>query len=332
MAKSIKKKTFSLEDLQGKYSTKAKYKEDSFFDVGEAFYKACGIPGPAEGHINVFLGHSDTGKTTALVRSAIDAQKKGKLPVFIITEQKWDFQHAKLMGFDCELNETGEWSGTFLFNDGFSYIEQITDYINELIDEQQKGNIPYDLVFFWDSVGSVPCKMTFEGKGGKMHNASTLADKIGMGINQRITGSRKESEKFTNTLIIVNQPWVELPDNPFSQPRIKMKGGEAIFLNSTLVFLFGNQKNSGISKINATKNGRKVAFATRTKVSILKNHVNGIGFSDGRVIVTPHSFINDDANDIKKYKESHSSYWVEQFEKAGEKVDDGSFELVESDV
>ena len=53
---------------------------------------------------------------------------------------------------------------------------------------------------------------------------------------------RKEDSKFTNTLIIVNQPWVELPDNPFSQPRIKMKGGEAIFLNSTLVFLFGNQK------------------------------------------------------------------------------------------
>ena len=166
MAKSIKKKTFSLEDLQGKYSTKAKYKEDSFFDVGEAFYKACGIPGPAEGHINVFLGHSDTGKTTALEKAAVDAQKIGKLPVFIITEQKWDFEHAKLMGFECELNDEGEWSGTFLFNDGFSYIEQITDYINELIDEQQKGNIPYDLVFFWDSVGSVPCKMTFEGKGG----------------------------------------------------------------------------------------------------------------------------------------------------------------------
>jgi len=41
-------------------------------------------------------------------------------------------------------------------------------------------------LFLWDSVGSVPCKMTFDGKGGKMHNASTLADKIGMGINQRI--------------------------------------------------------------------------------------------------------------------------------------------------
>jgi SNF2 family DNA or RNA helicase len=50
----------------------------------------------------MFLGHSDTGKTTALVKTAVDAQKKGILPVFIITEQKWSFEHAKLMGFECE--------------------------------------------------------------------------------------------------------------------------------------------------------------------------------------------------------------------------------------
>ena len=43
--------------------------------------------------------------------------------------------------------------------------------------------------------------MTFDGKGGKMHNASVLADKIGMGINQRISGSRKV--RVLNTLI----PW-----------------------------------------------------------------------------------------------------------------------------
>ena len=54
-----------------------------------------------------------------------------------------------------------EYDGFFLFNNQFQYIEQITDYINELIDIQQKGEIEYDLLFLWDSVGSVPCKMTF---------------------------------------------------------------------------------------------------------------------------------------------------------------------------
>ena len=166
----------------------------------------------------------------------------------------------------------------------------------------------------WDSVGSVPCKMTFEGRGGKQHNASTLADKIGMGINQRISGSRKSESKFENTLVIVNQPWVQLPDNPFGQPKIKSKGGEAIWLNSSLVFLFGNQKDAGTTKITATKDKRNVKFASRTKVSVLKNHINGLGYDDGRIIVTPHGFISgkdttEEKSSIEKYKKDYSEYW-----------------------
>jgi hypothetical protein len=34
--------------------------------------------------------------------------------------------------------------------------------------------------------------MTFDGKGGGMHNAKVLADKIGMGIHSRISKSKKE--------------------------------------------------------------------------------------------------------------------------------------------
>jgi len=83
---AIKKNDFS--SLKKKFSTSAKYKPQRFFDLGEPFLDAVGLPGPAMGHINMFLGHSDTGKTTALVKTAVDAQKKGVLPVFIITEQK----------------------------------------------------------------------------------------------------------------------------------------------------------------------------------------------------------------------------------------------------
>ena len=279
---AIKKKNFS--EIKQKFSKKAIYKTDKFFDLGEAFIDATGLPGPAMGHINMMLGHSDTGKTTALVKTAVDAQKKNILPVFLITEQKWDFDHAKLMGLDCEKTETGEWDGFFLFNNDFQYIEQITDYINELIDAQLKGELEYDLLFLWDSVGSVPCQMTFEGKGGKMHNAAALADKVGMGIN------------------------------PFGQPKIKAKGGEALWLNSTLVFLFGNQKNAGIGKITATKDKRKIKFATRSKVSVMKNHVNGLGYDDGKILIVAHGFLKgrdkkDEKESIDTYKEQNSSYW-----------------------
>lgn len=337
---AIKKNNFN--NIKEKFSTSAKYKPQRFLDLGEDFLDAVGLPGPAIGHLNMFLGHSDTGKTTAAIKAAVDCQKKKILPVFIITEQKWSFDHAKLMGFECEEivdEETGEmdWGGFFIFNNNFNYIEQITDYINSLLDAQAKGELDYEdeegpqspsLCFIWDSVGSVPCKMTYDGKGGKQHNASVLSDKIGMGINQRISGSRKADSKWENTLIIINQPWVELPDNPFGQPKIMAKGGNAVWLNSSLVFLFGNQKGAGTTKITATKDKRSVKFAVRSKVSVLKNHINGLGYDDGRIIVTPHGFLAgkesaEEKASIEKYKKEYADYWKDII------GTDGDFDLVD---
>jgi len=334
---AIKKKSFA--DIKNKHSKVASYKPQTFFDLGPDFLDACGLPGPAMGQLNMFLGHTDTGKTTAMVKAIVDAQKKNILPVIIITEQKWSFEHAKLMGMECESTvdkETGDisWDGFFLFRNDFDTIEQITDFINDLLNDQDKGEIEYDLQFVWDSVGSIPCQMTFEGKGGKEHNAATLANKIGMGLNQRITGSRRSESKYTNTLIIVNQPWVDRPDNPFTQPRIKAKGGESIWLNSALVFLFGNQKNSGINKISITKDGRKTKLATWSKISILKNHINGLGYEDGKIVITAHGFMGGKdtvAKDksIAQYKKEHMDYITDHL---GVKVTDADEIEVVTDV
>ena len=327
---AIKKKEFSLDAIKNKYSTKTKYKDTEFYEVDEAFHSACGLPGPALGNINMFLGHSNSSKTTALVKAAVSAQKKGHLPVFIISEKKWSWDHAVELGLNAEMSD-GEWDGQFIFNDNFDYIEQVTDYINELLDEQEKGNIPYSLCFLWDSVGSIPCKMTFDGKGGKQHNASVLADKIGMGIQARITKSRKEDYPYTNTMVVVNQPWVELPDNPFGQPTIKAKGGEAMWLASALVFLFGNQKNAGINHITATKNGRTVSYAIRTKISVLKNHINGLGYKDGKIIATPQGYIADTKEALEEYKKQYSQYWNAILSGTGEITLDESEETFENE-
>jgi hypothetical protein len=263
------------------------------------------------------------------------------LPIFIITEQKFDFDHASIMGIpvtkDVDMS-TGEitYSGDFIFKNDFEYIEQITDFINEMLDLQDKEQLPYDLLFLWDSVGSVPCKMTWEGKGGKQHNASTLSDKIGMGINQRISGSRRADKPYTNTLIIVNQPWVELPDNPFGQPKIKAKGGESIWLNSTLVFRFGNEKNAGTTKISITKNKRTVVIATRSKITVMKNHVNGIQFGDGKIMVTPHGFMfGKEASEEKKsreeYVKNNLDYISSLFDEKVTNVEDIKFEPIKEE-
>ena len=140
---AIKKNDFT--SIKKKFSSDAKYKPQQYLDLGPEFLDAVGLPGPAIGHINMFLGHSDTGKTTALIKSAVNCQKRGILTVFIITEQKWSFEHAKLMGFECEEvidEETGEldWSGFYIFNNNFEYIEQITDYINNYLTHRKSVN------------------------------------------------------------------------------------------------------------------------------------------------------------------------------------------------
>lgn len=324
MAKSIKKKEFNYLE---KYSSQTKYKPENFYYCGEAFLEACGLPGPVMGGINMLLGHSNTAKTTALVLTAVDAQKKGHLPVFIISEKKWKWEHAIELGLQAEKDANGQWRGDFIFNDTFDYIEQCTDFINEILDAQEKGEIDRSVVFLWDSIGSIPCKMTFEGKGGKMHNASTLSDKIGMGISSRITKTKSEDwpskdAPFISTLVIVNQPWVDLPDNPFGQPEIKAKGGEAVWLACSLVFLFGNQKKAGINHIEATKNGRKIGYAIRTKVSVLKNHINGLQYRDGKIIAVHNGFIPDTKEALEDYKTAYSDLWKEKL--------GGDFELSES--
>ena len=320
---AIKKKEIGLDSIKSKFSTKTKYKPESFYSCGESFMDACGLPGPILGGINMFLGHSNTSKTTAMILAAADAQKKGHLPVFIITEKKWSWEHAIELGLQAEKNEFGEYDGMFIFNDSFDVIEQATDFINQILDAQEKGDIPYNILFLWDSIGSIPCQMTFDGKGGGMHSAKVLADKIGMGIHSRISKSKKEDYPYYNTLVILNQPWVELPDNPFGQPEIRAKGGTAVWLASSLVFLFGNQKKAGISHIDATKNGRKVSFAIRTKISILKNHVNGLGYKDGKIIAVPHGYITDTKDALEKYKKDYSDYWVQ-------KLGDSNYSLDES--
>lgn len=306
---AIKKKTFSLEDIKGKFSTKTKYKPESFYNCGDAFMEACGLPGPVMGGINMFLGHSNTSKTTALILAAVDAQKRGHLPVFIITEKKWSWDHCVELGFQAEKNENGEWDGHFIYNDSFDYIEQMTDYINDILDAQEKGELPYDLAFFIDSIGSIPCKMTFDGAGGSQHDARVLADKIGRGIHSRISKSKKEDYPHINTMSVIVQPWVQLPDTPFGQATIQPKGGQALYLAASLVFLFGNQKSSGVNHITATKNGRTISYAVRTKISILKNHVNGIAYKDGKIIAVPQGYISDTKEALDKYKKQYSNYW-----------------------
>jgi len=313
------KENFDLSKFKNKkgLDKNIKFKDQEWIPLSPAFTDVTSVPGIPMGHIVLLRGHSDTGKTTAMIEAAVSAQNNGILPVFIITEMKWNWEHAIQMGLDINVEkhpETGEivgYDGNFIYVDRetINSIEDVAGFILDLLDEQKKGNLPYDLLFLWDSIGSVPCEMSLKSnKNNNEWNAGAMSTQFGNNVNQRITLSRKESSPYTNTLVCVNKVWTLKPASPMGQPKLMNKGGYAMWFDSTFVVTFGNIMTAGTSKIKAIKDGKQVEFAKRANLQIDKNHINGVT-TRGRIVMTPHGFINDDPNELKKYKQNHAKEW-----------------------
>ena len=299
-------------------NSNVKFKEQRWIPLSPAFQDVTSVPGIPMGHIILLRGHSDTGKTTAMIEAAVSAQKMKVLPVFIITEMKWNWEHATQMGLqvneivDEETGEVLNYEGNFIYVDRETLhtIEDVAAFILDLLDEQKKGNLPYDLLFLWDSIGSVPCELSVRSnKNNNEWNAGAMSTQFGNNVNQKMTLSRKESSPYTNTLVCVNKVWTAKAEVPMGQPKLMNKGGFAMWFDATFVVTFGNISNAGTSKIKAIKDGKQVEFAKRTNLQIDKNHINGVQ-SRGKIIMTPHGFIIDNDKELKTYKDAHASEWM----------------------
>jgi len=311
---------FNLDAFKTKKGLKSniKFKDQDWIPISTAFQEVTSIPGIPMGHIVLLRGHSDTGKTTALLEAAVSAQKRDIMPVFIITEMKWSWDHAKMMGLevdevkDPETGEVVNYEGNFIYVDRetINSIEDVAGFILDLIDEQKKGNLPYDLLFLWDSIGSVPCEMSIKSnKNNNEWNAGAMSTQFGNSVNQKITLSRKESSPFTNTLVCINKVWTLKAESPMGQPKLMNKGGYAMWFDSTFVVTFGNVMSAGTSKIKAIKDGKQVEFAKRVNIQIDKNHINGVT-TRGKIVMTPHGFILDNDRDLKNYKDARKEDWA----------------------
>jgi hypothetical protein len=314
----------TLPDLSGFKKSKnlasspVKFKDQEWIPLSEAFKDTVSVPGIPKGHITLLRGHSDTGKTTALLEAAVSVQKMGILPVLIITEMKWSWEHARQMGFqfqevaDKDTGEVVDYDGFFLYVDRekLGTIEDVAAFVADILDEQKKGKLPYELCFFWDSVGSIPCKMSVEkASNNNEWNAGAMSTQFGNFINQKFPLSRKVNQVYTNTFVAINKVWVLKPATPMEQPKLKNKGGDTMYFDASMVITFGNIANSGTNKIKATKGGKTVQFAKRTKISCDKNHVTGVE-TEGKIIMTAHGFIADDKKAIDKYKKDYSAEWL----------------------
>ena len=84
------KSNFNLASFKAKkgLASNVKFKDQRWIPLSKAFQEVTSVPGIPLGHIVLLRGHSDTGKTTALLEAVVNGQKMGVLPVFIITEMK----------------------------------------------------------------------------------------------------------------------------------------------------------------------------------------------------------------------------------------------------
>lgn len=323
------KSSFSLSSFKKTkgFESATKFKKQRWIPFSPAMKEALSIPGIPMGQIFIARGGSDTGKTTLLLEAAVTAQKMGILPVFIITEMKWDFEHASSMGLEVNAipdEETGEvidYDGFFLYIDrgSINAIEDVSAFILDIFNEQAKGRLPYDLLFLWDSVGSLPCQQSIDkGSNNPMWNAGAMATQFGNFVNQQFPLTRKEKYPYTNTFFVINKTGVQPALTFGSQPKRTNKAGDTMYWDAAVVATFGNITNSGTSKIKATRKGKSVEFAKRTKIAVDKVHVDFGVATASTVIVTPHGFISDTPAAVNEYKKKYAKSWFNDLKDSDE--------------
>ncbi len=308
------KKQFSLADFKKNIKHEEVPKKPvSWIPMSPAFQETTHLPGIPEGHISMVFGRSDVGKTTMLVELAVSAQQNGIIPVLIITENKFSKERAATMGLDIE---------NCILKDGITYIEEGLDFMNEMLDHQENGDLPRDLVFLWDSIGSTPSRAEFlankEGKGrAMMETAKLLREKIHRYIWHRITATQKQDFPYNSTAFFVCGAYPQSAPGQ-SQPSLVHSGGDGIYLAATLAFRMGGVMSRS-SKVTAVKDGNEVGFAIKSALVVDKNHITNVT-SKGKIVCTDHGFIMDDKKAIDEYKKQYKDDWDLNFDKFWDSV------------
>jgi len=324
--KPTPKKKFSLDDFKKKVGAeKVASKPLQWIPIDDSLKEATGMPGVPKGYVSLFRGYSNTGKSTALMRAVVNAQKMGILPIIIDTENNIDEGNERLtlMGFDWEGDYLLIKNKYLLENFGKlqdkdrkeASIEDLAKCMYYFLDQQDAGLLPFDLFFAIDSIGTLNCIKTINAlekdtSDNNMWNAGAYEKSFMSMLNNTIPNTRRVDSPYTNTVGAVQKIWYDSMNKV-----IKHKGGEAWWFVSRLIFHFGGILTHGTKRVTFTSKGRDVNFGFENKVNIGKNHIDGQwgGISlEGKIISTPHGFVYP--NGIDDYKKKNILHFRNIFE------------------
>ena len=343
--KPTAKKTFSLDDFRKKVGAPViESKPLQWIPIDDGLKEATGMPGVPKGYVTLFRGYSNTGKSTALMRAIVNAQKMGDFVIIIDTENNIDVGNKRLtmMGFD--------WDGEYLLvNNKFllenygikqdpkrreAAIEDMAKAVYDFIDAQKSGQLPRDIFIGIDSIGTLNCIKTInalekDDSDNNMWNAGAYEKAFMSLLNNTIPNTRKVDSEYTVTLAAVQKIWYDSMNKV-----VKHKGGETFFFGARLIYHFGGIITHGTRRITATSKGRDLNYGFENKVNIAKNHVDGEwgGISlEGKIISTPHGFIYGDKENENTYKKEHILYFRNKFEDDSLSADDIEFKSKKMD-
>lgn len=340
MAQPLKKKSpkgkFNIKNFKENLKLpKTADKPIEWFTLPKGFSDALSLPGIPKGYFTGVCGWNSTGKSTIKNCLIASAQKQGVLPVIFETESNFDFKYAIDCGMQAEPvmgvdEDTGEeivvdYDGDFiLFNNeaicdycgdmdyttmqrkskkrNIALIEDIAYIMNDFLDKQEAGELPVELLFVWDSVGSISSWKSYCSKvGNNMFDANSISVAFNSIVNTRIPSSRSQNYPYTNSFFVVNKIW-DSSMSTMGKPSVKLKGGVSFEYALRLLIMCGKIITSGVKKIQATVKGEKTTFGTEAPISVKKNHLPtpyNVSY-EGTIFCTSHGIIAED--EIEEYK------------------------------
>lgn len=283
---------------------KMEEKPDKYVVLNEDLQACLGLPGLPLGDISEVYGDSDTGKSSIIFHAAVQCQQQGIMPVLIIKEKKHRQSRIELMGFDTD---------KAIVNTSCTSLEDMFEFADKIIAAVNKGKLPTDVMIFIDSLGNANCRAartdetdgTSAPKNVHQQNAKVMSEWM-MILSDKIGETRFTTTPHYIGLTCTNHVY----DKPvqvgprtivMQQPR----GGKKRKYVASLEIL-----TKKVKTLSAKVKGVDKSFGMVSKVTITKNHLNGVQQS-GLFVITEDEIFANQKGAIDDYKERHRDKWAE---------------------
>lgn len=290
-------KKFDLSDyLKKDEAEEIVYKPLQYVMMPKCFQDAIGLPGIALGHMSLFYGLSDSGKTEVMLNVAQEAIKQDILPVLIITENKMEkerlLKKGLIPGENCIVEEN------------ITTLEDAYDYISMKVEDAKTKKLKMNTLILWDSVAGTPSKDSFEvdkdGRISKKYGPQKNASVIGYYnpiIAKRVASTREMDCDYSIGVFMVTQAYKTMPEFPGAPVDIYANGGEKIWFPMSLSVCVKEGK-----RFKVTVDKRNYEIGLLCKLKVKKNHINGV-YTDGEVVFGENEMFPNDEKLINAFKE-----------------------------